>query len=148
MNSLIQVITAFAGSLGFGILYNIRSYRLFVVGTGGMIGWIAYLYAYHISSDKIISVFVATLVVVLLSEILARVIRTPVTTLLVPMLIPLVPGGDLFYATSHLVLNEIEKFQYYLSLVTKEAAAIASGIILMTCVVQIIQHLLSLSKKS
>lgn len=148
MSNIIQIITAFVGSLGFGILYNIRGHRLFIVGAGGMVGWIAYLYAYHASSDKIISAFIATLVVVLLSEILARIIRTPATTLLVPMLIPLVPGGDLFYATSHLVLNEINKFQDYLSLVTKEAAAIASGIILMTCIIQIVQHLFSSRKTS
>lgn len=147
MTSFIQIITAFAGSFGFGILYNIRGSRLFVVGTGGMIGWIAYLIAYHFTTDKIISAFIAALSIVLMSELLARIIKAPVTSLMVPMLIPLVPGGDLFYATSALVLNDINDFQYFLNLVTKEALAIASGIILMTCIVQIIQHIIHPTRK-
>lgn len=35
MNAGIQIITAFLGALGFGVLYHIKGYKLVVVGAGG-----------------------------------------------------------------------------------------------------------------
>lgn len=140
MSAAIQIITSFFGSLGFGILYNIKGKKLLLIGAGGMIGWIAFLWVNSAFHDPILALFVATLVVGALAEGLARWIKTPVTTLMVPMLIPMVPGSDLFYATSGFMLNEIESSGEALNLVLKEAAAIAFGIILVTCVVQIVQR--------
>ncbi len=140
MNELIQICTSFLGSLGFGILYNIKGKKLGVIGMGGMLSWIVYLMGMALFQDKIGALFLATLAVGALSEGLARILKTPVMTLLVPMLIPLVPGSDLFYATSSLLLNEIETSSEFLNLVIKEAAAIAFGIILITSTVQILHR--------
>lgn len=146
MNAGIQIITAFLGALGFGVLYHIKGYKLVVVGAGGMLSWMVYLGVHATYDDKILSLFASTIAVGITSEILARVIKTPVTILMVPMLIPLVPGSDLFYATSNLMLNDLEAFSFYLNLVLKEAAAIAFGIILVACLIQLLQPLLHPNK--
>lgn len=111
-----------------------------------MLSWMVYLGVHATYDDKILSLFASTIAVGITSEILARVIKTPVTILMVPMLIPLVPGSDMFYATSNLMLNDLEAFSFYLNLVLKEAAAIAFGIILVACLIQLLQPLLHPNK--
>lgn len=140
MNEMIQIITAFCGSFGFGVLYNIHGKKLVLSALGGMSGWIVYLLVMNLYDDKILSLFAATMSIGILSELLARLMKCPATLFLIPMLIPLVPGSDLFYATSHLILNDLEEFQFFLALVSKEAMAIAFGIILTGCIVQIFQR--------
>lgn len=142
MREAVQIMMAFLGAIGFGGLYNIRGRKLVVVGVGGMIGWMVYLWAFHACQDKVFSLFVGTIAVGVLAEVLARLLRTPVTILLVPMLVPMIPGSDLFYATSHLVLEDMEQARTFLSLVVRESAAIAFGIILITCAVQILHRFL------
>lgn len=147
MNAIIQMCTAFVGAMGFGVLYNIKNKKLYLIGLGGMLSWCIYLGVYSLDQDKIFSLFIATIAVVLFSEILARLIKTPVTILMVPMLIPLIPGSDLFYATSNLMLSEMEAFSFYLNLVLKEAGAIAFGILLVTSFVQVFLKITSKMKR-
>ena len=138
MHEIIQTLMAMLGAVGFSILFNVRKKKLAAAAVGAGISWIVYLVTYNLYGDKVFSLLCATIVMALLAEILARVMKTPVTILLVPMLIPLFPGSDLFYATSHLVQNHDQQGVEYLELVLKEAGAIAFGIILVTCVVQVI----------
>ena len=59
-----------------------------------------------------------------------------------PMLIPLIPGGDLYYTTSYLVSGQDELWAESFSLVLWEAGGIAFGIILVTCLSQLIVRIL------
>lgn len=43
MNYALQIITAFLGSLGFSVLFNIRRTKLLIAGLGGMLSWSVYL---------------------------------------------------------------------------------------------------------
>lgn len=138
MQEVIQTLMAMLGAIGFSILFNVRRKKLVAAAIGSGISWIVYLVTYKLYEDKVFSLFCATIAMALLAEILARVMKAPVTILLVPMLIPLFPGSDLFYATSHLVQNNNMEGAAYLELVLKEAGAIAFGIILVTCVVQVV----------
>ncbi|HWQ88452.1 MAG TPA: threonine/serine exporter family protein, partial [Desulfitobacteriaceae bacterium] len=38
-----QIITAFLGSLGFSMLFNIRGRKIWYAATGGMLSWATYL---------------------------------------------------------------------------------------------------------
>ena len=40
---LISVISAFFGSLGFSIIYNIRGLRIWIPAIGGAVFWAVYL---------------------------------------------------------------------------------------------------------
>ncbi len=136
--AIIQTLMAMIGAAGFSILFNVRGKKLFAAAMGAGISWVVYLATYSVYADKVFSLFCATVAMALVAEILARIMKAPVTILLVPMLIPLFPGGDLYYATSHVVQNHAEEGAAYVNLVLKEAGAIAFGIILVTCVVQVI----------
>lgn len=136
--TIIQIITAFLGVIGFSIMFNIHGNKILVIGIGGAFTWIFYTLMYQFCSDKVISCFVTTVVIAGISEILARVLKTPVILLLVPMLVPLIPGSDLYYMMSYLVLNDAKVGGGYGILLAGEAGAIAFGIIMVTTVTQII----------
>lgn len=134
---LIQTIAAFIGALGFALLFNVRGYKPVITGIGGALSWMIYLVMNYCIHDKIISLFIASVFLMLLAEILARILKTPAIILLVPMLIPLIPGGDLYYTMFYLVGNNLQESLGYLSLVMKEAASISFGIIIVTSFVNL-----------
>lgn len=139
MRAVIQTLMGVIGTIGFSILFNVKERKKLIAAAGGAaVSMAVYLWTYAVYDDKVVSMLCATVMVGLLSEILARLIKAPVIILLVPMLIPLFPGSDLFYATSHLVQENEAEAKFYLELVLKEAGAIAFGIILVTCFVQVL----------
>ena len=46
---LIQLVTAFIGSLGFGLLFGLRMKHVFWAALGGMIAWGIYLGVYALT---------------------------------------------------------------------------------------------------
>ncbi|HKM35559.1 MAG TPA: threonine/serine exporter family protein [Lachnospiraceae bacterium] len=141
MQTIYQSILAFLGALGFSFLFNVRGKKVLASAVGAVLSQNVYLVFVHLYDDKVIGVFAAAITVAVLSEILARIMKTPVIILLVPMLIPLIPGSDLYYATYNLVQNNGIEFAKNLSFVIKEAGAISFGIILVTCVVQVVMKI-------
>lgn len=137
MREVIQTLMAMLGTICFSMLFNVRGKKLFAAAGGAVISWLVYLFTFRVYGDKVLSLLCGTIAVSLIAEILARVVKSPVTVLLVPMLIPLFPGSDLFYATSHVVQN-LEESNAYVNLVVKEAGAMAFGILLVTCIVQVV----------
>lgn len=137
LHDIIQIITAVIGSISYCIIFNIKTDKLPIIAIGSGLGWILYLIFFYFNKNKVMTLFITSLILSLFAEILARKIKTPVIVLLVPFLIPLFPGSDLYYTMYNLVTNNIDKFIYYFSIVMKEAAAISFGIILITSVIQI-----------
>lgn len=136
-----QSVLAFLGSVGFSFLFNVRGYKILASAAGAVLSYNVYFLFVHLYQDQVIGMFVATITAAVLSEVLARVMKTPVIILLVPMLIPLIPGSDLYNATYNLVQDNGIEFAINLSLVIKEAGAIAFGIILVTSVIQIMMKI-------
>lgn len=141
MKEVIQTCMGMLGAVGFAVLFHVKGKKLIAAALGGGLSWVVYLLVLRKFLDPAVGLLAATMTVGLLAELLARVMKTPVTILLVPMLIPLVPGGDLYYTTSYLVRGQALEWAESLELVIREAGAIAFGIILVTCLVQVIQRL-------
>ncbi|QSX09411.1 threonine/serine exporter family protein [Alkalibacter rhizosphaerae] len=137
MSEWIAVIMSFFCSLGFAVMFHVRGYKLILCGLGGSLVWGMYLLAAHWSGAEIFGFFAATFTVSLVSEILARVVKAPVILFLVPMLVPLIPGGDLYQATTYLVQNQMSAFGMEMALLAPKVGAMAFGIILMASLVQI-----------
>jgi len=134
---MIQIIMAFIGVVGFSIMFNIHGHKVIFIGIGGAICWVSYTIILGICGDKIISCFAVTVLIAMLAEIFARIFKTPVILLLVPMLVPLMPGSDLYYMMSAMVLGNTESGRSLALLLAGEAGAIAFGIIIVTTVTQI-----------
>lgn len=136
---LIQTIMAFFGTIGFSIFFNVKKERVLILGLDGALIWIIFLYVQHLTGQEMAGLFAAALLGSLFAEILARIFKCPVTVLLMPSLIALIPGGTLYYTMSYLVLGDTLNFQAKLSLVLKEAASIAVGILVAASLMQIIR---------
>ena len=88
MNYALQIITAFLGSLGFSVLFNIRRTKLLIAGLGGMLSWSVYLLlGLYFDSDPI-RYFFAAIFVTVYAEIFARIKKTPTTPLFVSAVYP------------------------------------------------------------
>ena len=93
---IIQLLSAFVGSLGFALLFNNDKKTMLPATFGGMFGWAVYL----VFEATDIGVFLATIAAAafcqLYSEVFSRVLKTPKTSIYITSIVPLVPGGSLF----------------------------------------------------
>jgi uncharacterized membrane protein YjjB (DUF3815 family) len=105
MYMIIQLITSFIASAGFGIIFNAPRKTLFQCGLGGMLGWTIYL-VLDPRFDTVISTVAATFMVGVISQVSARVYRMPVIVFSVAGIIPLVPGGLAYDAMRNFVEND------------------------------------------
>lgn len=88
--------SGFIATFGFGILFNIKGYKLILAAIGGMIGSVVYTLCMEHALSEVLSLFLACAAFSLYSEILARCCHTPVTTFIICSLIPLVPGKGMY----------------------------------------------------
>lgn len=133
---IIVMVSSFIATFGFGILFNIKGYKLILAGIGGMLGSVVYTIALNNNISLVTSLFLASLVFSCYSEILARICKTPVTTFLISALIPLVPGNGM-YQTMKLAIdgNVMEALQVGLDTLTS-AGALALGTILVSTIMR------------
>lgn len=117
-NGYLQLITAFLGSMGFALVFNLDLKHLALASLGGLFAWLIYLLC---EGALALNVFWASLIAAfcadLFSQISARITRTPTTLFLISAIIPLVPGSSLYYTASALVLNNGQFAHYGLTTV-------------------------------
>jgi len=80
---ILQIITAFIGSLGFALLYNIRGKKLIIAAIGGLISWGLFIVFGWFIADEAIRYFIVALLLSLYAEIMARILKTPTTTFII-----------------------------------------------------------------
>ena len=90
MTYTVQMVTAFLGSMGFSILFNIRRTKLLIAGFGGALSWGVYLLFGAVLDDGPLRCFLAAVSVTVYAEIFARVKKTPTTSFLVPSHPPII----------------------------------------------------------
>ena len=70
---IVQLATAFIGSLGFAIILKIKGKQIVYAGIGGVLSWGVYLWAYAQLEGYFAANFTAALFVAVYAEIMARV---------------------------------------------------------------------------
>ena len=83
MEYFMQLATAFAGSLGFAMLFHVRREKLLLASLGGLLAWTVYLLMGVFSDQDVVRYFVASVVLTVYAEIMARVVKCPATLFLV-----------------------------------------------------------------
>lgn len=137
MTYFIQVLTAFLGSLGFSVLFNIRRTKLLIAGFGGALSWGVFLLINNlVSSSEPFGYFVAAMAVTVYAEIFARIKKTPTTTFLVSGMIPMIPGGALYYTMNYALKSDWKMFSQEGMYTVSLAIALAVGIIVVSSVVR------------
>lgn len=136
---LIQVLTAFIGSLGFSILFNIRGKKLFTAAFGGVISWSTFLLFETIIPSEPARYVIATAVLTLYAEKMARKAKCPATVFQVSGAIPLIPGGALYYTINYAMTGQWMLFAHKALATLLLMTAIAVGILLAMTVLHIIR---------
>ncbi|WP_159641566.1 threonine/serine exporter family protein [Erysipelothrix anatis] len=106
MAFLIQVVTSFVSSLGFGIIVNAPRRVLIHCGITGMVGWIVNWCLLLIGYNTYISVFAGSVAVSICAIMFARKLRMPTTVFNLPGIFPLVPGISAYQAIQSFVSAE------------------------------------------
>lgn len=147
---IIQIITAFLGTLGFTILFNIRGIRLVVTAVGGLLSWALFVAFSFVLHNEIINYFLVALIISFYAEIMARILKTPATPIFTTSLIPLIPGSSLYYTMSSALNSNAGDFSERAVVTLQLASALALGIIVATASTNIFFKALALisAKKS
>ena len=140
----VKTVTAFAGSLGFGMIFNMKPRHLLTAAAGGMLDWILYYYLAAFLDGIFVPSVCAGMFSVLYGEILARVRRCPANLYVITTLIPLIPGGSLYYMMTNAVRNRWAVSRGYGSELVMYALGLAAGICLMSALFDLIHKILHL----
>ena len=135
---LISVISAFFGSLGFSIIYNIRGLRIWIPAIGGAVFWAVYLIFLHFINNEFLGFFFVAILITIYSEIWARI--------LMPTVIPLIPGGSLYYAMDAALRHDMPQFFLKAQAAVGLAVALAAGIMAVTSMQHLISALIKMIK--
>lgn len=138
-NWIIQLLTAFAGSLGFAALFNVQASRLFWAGLGGMLGWAVCLMVEYFLGSEMLGCFLGAICFSFYSELLARAKKTPATVFLVPAAIPMVPGAALYRSMSFIIKGQWVAFPAQILYTLFLASSIAGGIVCGMAIIHIVQ---------
>ena len=129
LDTLIEIFAAFAGTIGYGALFNVRGKKLLFAGLGGMIGWIIFLLLNTFIANEIICCLIVAVITSAYSEVLARILKTPASTFYIATLMPLIPGSALYYSIDAAVGGDMPGFIHHISRTVQFAAALSAGII-------------------
>ncbi len=141
MNGLFQLITAFLGTLGFGILFHIRGRKLWLAALGGLLAWSTFLLLGLWIESEPMRYFLVSMLSTLYAEVLARWVKTPTTTFIIVSLIPLIPGSGLYYTMANALSGNSEGFMERGIYTLELSLALALGIILITSCVRRVKYL-------
>lgn len=137
-DAVIQIVAAGLGTLGFALLFRVRSQHLLMATLGGALSWLAYLLVWAGTESIFFSTLVAAMVVCLWSEVLARLRKAPANIFLLPGIIPLLPGGALYYTMYGIVSGDWPLVMTKGLTTVHIALGIAGGIIIGSEVVRLV----------
>ena len=75
--TIIQVVTALLGSLGFAFMFNLGKRNVIPAAVNGMCTWIVYILVRNIIDDVFIPSLAASLWAAIYAEIAARIMKAP-----------------------------------------------------------------------
>lgn len=134
---ILQMVTAFAGSLGFALLFHVHQGRLLPASLGGLLAWGVYLLMGHVTDQDVVRYFVASVVLTVYAETLARLVKCPATLFIVTASIPLIPGGSLYRTMQCFMRNDLDAFSHQALTTVLLAVSIAVGMLVPTAIFQL-----------
>ena len=129
MKAVLQLITAFAGYLGFALLFNVRGRKLLPVGLGALLTWGTCLLSGLVIPSEACCYFLASVLLTIYAEVMARVEKSPATVFLTGGVIPLIPGSSLYTTMSCAIQSDWTGFSRQGLHTLILALAIALGIL-------------------
>ena len=126
-----QSLAAFAGTVGFAILFGVPRKHYITAGIVGVLGWLLYLVLFRYAGmTPAMSTLVSTVFIGILSRVSAVIQRCPAAVFLICGIFCLVPGAGIFWSTYYLVSSQLDLSSSAGFTALKVAIAIVLGIIL------------------
>ena len=140
MDMLIQLVTAFTGSLGFALLFHVRKEKLLLASLGGLLAWGVYLLMGLATDQEVVRYFAASVVLTVYAEFLARAVKCPATLFLVTAAVPLIPGGSLYHTMEYFMESDLDAFSHQGLNTVLLAVAIAVGMLFPSSIFQLMRR--------
>lgn len=147
LNMMMQLATAFLGSLGFALLFHVRGKNLLLGSLGGLLAWGVYLWMGCFTEQDVIRYFIASVALTVYGEIMARAVKCPATLFIVTASIPLIPGGSLYRTMQYFMLNDLTAFSRQGLTTVLLAVAIAVGMLFPTAVFHLLRKMRNQDQK-
>ena len=105
---IVELISAAIGTVAFSLLFGVpKKYYMYCGGIGAA-GWLMYkLMLEKAGLSTAVSVFVATVVIMLLSRFAAVFEKCPAIVFMIAGIFPVVPGAQIYWATYYLVTGQL-----------------------------------------
>lgn len=137
---LLQVISAFFGTVAFAVIFNVPKEEFLSSGICGSTGWLCYLLCFSVFGSKVLASFIASSIIGVISEILARLRKKPVTLFMVPSIIVFVPGAGCYYTMLSIIRRNYGSAAKLGFETISIALAIAAGLLMATSGVRILKY--------
>lgn len=141
--SLLQLMTATLGSLGFALLFRVRGKHLAVATAGGLLSWLVYLAFVRLGVGEILSNVISAAAVTAYARVCAGRFKAPVTVYLIVGLVPLIPGKGLYQAMLAAVQGDVPRMGETGLKTMMLALGISAGVVLVTTAVHIAEKVQS-----
>ena len=127
----VQALAAFAGTLGFAILFSVPRKQYIPAGIVGVLGWLLYLVLFRVAGlTPAVSTLISTVFIGIMARVFAVVEKCPAAVFLICGIFCLVPGAGIFWSTYYLISSQLELSSSAGFTAAKVAIAIVLGIIL------------------
>lgn len=138
---VMELTTAFLGSLGFAMLFHVRREKLLLASLGGLLAWGVYLLAGFFSNEDVVRYFLASVLLTVYGEIMARVVKCPATLFIVTASIPLIPGGSLYQTMKYFMERDFSACSVQGLNTVLLAVSIAIGMLFPTSIFHLYQKM-------
>ena len=104
----VQLLTAALGTVGFGLIYQLRTKYIFWSALGGFLCWAVELFFMaRLEGQVFFPALTSGFAVAVYAEIMARICGCPSTLFFVTSSIPLIPGRTLYLAMRKILENDM-----------------------------------------
>ena len=145
---VMELVTAFLGSLGFALLFHVRREKLLLASLGGLLAWGVYLLMGFVSGQDVVRYFFASVALTVYAETMARVVKCPATLFIITAAVPLIPGGSLYHTMKFFMEGNFTACSIQGLNTVLLAVSIAVGILFPTSVFQLYQKIRMNRKKA
>lgn len=140
VESIIGVLAAVIGTVGFSFMLRLRKERLPVIAVSTALCYGIYLLCLHFKIADLMANFIASLFAAFASEFLAKRIKAPVTVFLTPTILPLVPGSSLYYTIEAFFRGELNNALTNFAALGRTIGAILLGIVIVNTIMKCIRN--------
>jgi uncharacterized membrane protein YjjB (DUF3815 family) len=146
INKIVQVIVGAIGTLGFGVVFNVKNKQLIAVAVGGFIAWGLYLLLLEFIKNETLCYFIVSFTISIYSEIMARILKCPTTIFITPSLIPLIPGASLYHTMTSMFNGSLALFTERAISTLSLSAALAFGVIVASAIMNFVYKFIKYQK--